>query len=69
MAYEQHTWTALELISKEKLNNMEAGIAAAVSIEAQTLTDEQKAQVRTNIGADAASVTPILGEDYKLTLG
>ncbi len=29
MAYKKHTWTDGELITKEKLNNMEAGIEAA----------------------------------------
>lgn len=35
MAYEKHTWTAPELITKEKLNNIEDGISEAIAKAAE----------------------------------
>ena len=54
MAYEKTTWVngQAPALDAEHLNKMEQGIADAVSVTPQTLSDEQKAQARTNIGAD-----------------
>lgn len=53
MAYTPTVWKNGEFppIDAEHLNKIEQGIADAVSITPQTLTDEQKAQARGNIDA------------------
>lgn len=49
--YEKQNFKSGQVLTADELNYMEDGIAAAVSTEAQTLTDEQKQQARANIGA------------------
>ena len=53
MAYEKTVWVngQAPALDAYHLNKMEQGIADAVSVTPQTLTDEQKAQARGNIGA------------------
>jgi lysophospholipase L1-like esterase len=56
MAYEKHYFENGQTLTADHLNEMDDGIERAQNIEAilyteQTLTDEQKAQARTNIGA------------------
>lgn len=53
MAYEKTVWVngQAPALDAEHLNKIEQGIADAVSITPQTLSDEQKAQARGNIGA------------------
>ena len=53
MAYTPTVWKNGEFppIDAEHLNKIEQGIADAVSVTPQTLTNEQKAQARGNIGA------------------
>lgn len=50
MAYEKQNFTDGQTLTADHLNHMEEGIANAVLYTPQTLTDEQKAQVRMNIG-------------------
>ena len=53
MAYEKTVWVngQAPALDAEHLNKMEQGIADAVSVTPQTLTDEQKAQARGNINS------------------
>lgn len=53
MAYEKTVWVngQAPALDADHLNKIEQGIADAVSVTAQSLTDEQKAQARTNINA------------------
>lgn len=53
MAYEKTVWVngQAPALDAAHLNKMEQGIADAVSVTPQTLSDEQKAQARGNIGA------------------
>lgn len=53
MAYEKTVWVngQAPALDAEHLNKIEQGIADAVSITPQTLTNEQKAQARGNISA------------------
>lgn len=53
MAYEKTAWVngQAPALDAEHLNKIEQGIADAVSVTPQTLSDEQKAQARGNIGA------------------
>ena len=53
MAYEKTTWVngQAPALDAEHLNKMEQGIADAVSVTPQTLSDDQKTQARGNIGA------------------
>lgn len=53
MAYEKTVWVngQAPALDAEHLNKIEQGIADAVSVTPQTLSDEQKAQTRGNIGA------------------
>ena len=54
MAYSKHTWTDNELITKEKLNNIEDGIAAiTVPVDATT---EQKGIVKMAAKVDVIGV-------------
>lgn len=58
MAYEKTVWVngQAPALDADHLNKIEQGIADAVSVTPQTLTDAQKAQARENINA--------LGEDH-----
>ena len=58
MAYEKTVWVngQAPALDAEHLNKIEQGIADAVSITPQTLSDEQKAQARGNIGAEQAGL-------------
>lgn len=64
MAYTKKTWVNGETIYASGMNNMEDGIADADAAasnsvhfnEVQSLTDSQKDQARSNIGALKASV-------------
>lgn len=53
MAYEKTVWVngQAPALDADHLNKIEQGIADAVSVTPQTLSDEQKEQVRTNINA------------------
>ena len=53
MAYEKTTWAngQAPALDADHLNKIEEGIADAVSVTPQTLSSEQKAQARGNIGA------------------
>ena len=53
MAYEKTVWVngQAPALDAEHLNKIEQGIADAVSVTAQSLTDGQKTQARGNIGA------------------
>lgn len=51
MAYEKQNFVDDEVLDASQLNHMEDGIADAVSVNKQTLTEEQKAQARENIEA------------------
>jgi hypothetical protein len=53
MAYEKTVWVngQAPALDAEHLNKMEQGIADAVSVTPQTLSTEQQAQARGNIGA------------------
>ena len=53
MAYEKTTWVngQAPALDAEHLNKIEQGIADAVSVTPQTLSDDQKTQARSNIGA------------------
>lgn len=53
MAYEKTVWVNNQApaLDADHLNKMEQGIADAVSVTPQSLTDEQKTQARGNIGA------------------
>lgn len=53
MAYEKTVWVngQAPALDADHLNKMEQGIADAVSVTPQTLSDEQKAQALENIGA------------------
>lgn len=57
MAYTKTTWASGDLITATGLNNIENGIEAldtdTVRISAQTLTDVQKEQILSNIGASS----------------
>lgn len=59
MAYEKNVWVngQAPAIDAEHLNKMEQGIADAVSVTPQSLTDAQKTQARGNI--DAASIDDV----------
>lgn len=59
MAYEKHNWVNGEVIDADKLNHIEEGIAETIQLTEQTLTDEQKLNARTNIGAITASEAPV----------
>ena len=43
MAYEKHTWTAPELITKEKLNDIEDGVEEALAAAAEV--DDLKSEI------------------------
>lgn len=60
MAYEKQTFTTGQVLEADHLNHMEEGIAAAVSFEEQTLTLQQKAQVRRNIGVGESSLNTFI---------
>ena len=49
MAYTSQTFTNGQVLTATHLNRMNEGIVAAVSTDAQTLTEDQKAQARENI--------------------
>lgn len=53
MAYEKTTWVngQAPALDAEHLNKIEQGIADAVSVTPQTLSDDQKSQARENINA------------------
>lgn len=53
MAYEKTVWIngQAPALDADHLNKMEQGIADAVSVTPQSLTDDQKSQARWNIGA------------------
>ena len=53
MAYEKTVWVngQAPALDADHLNKMEQGIADAVSVTPQSLTDDQKSQARGNIGA------------------
>lgn len=51
MSYNKQNFTDGQVLKAEHLNNMENGIENAVSVTAQTLTEDQKAQARANIEA------------------
>lgn len=53
MAYEKTVWVngQAPALDADHLNKMEQGIADAVSVTPQSLTDDQKTQARDNIGA------------------
>ena len=48
--YEKQNFLPGQKLKAAQLNHMEDGIAAAVSVNEQTLTDKQRAQARKNIG-------------------
>lgn len=50
MAYEKQNFTDGQTLTADHLNHMEEGIANAVLYTPQTLTEDQKAQARANIG-------------------
>lgn len=54
MAYEKQNFLPGQKLKASELNHMEEGIADAVSVTEQTLSEEQKAQARENIGAENA---------------
>lgn len=56
MAYEKTVWVngQAPALDAEHLNKIEQGIADAVSVTPQTLSDDQKSQARGNIGAAPA---------------
>ena len=68
MAYEKTTWVngQAPALDAEHLNKMEQGIADAVSVTPQTLSDEQKAQARSNIEAAPAGIAAY--HDYEITV-
>lgn len=51
MAYINQNFEDGQVLKAEHLIKMEQGIVESVSVTAQTLTEEQKAQARANIGA------------------
>lgn len=51
MAYQRQYFVNEQRLFAENLNHMEEGIEQAISYTEQALTEEQKAQVRENIGA------------------
>lgn len=51
MAYQRQNFANEQRLFAENLNHIEDGIEQAVSYTEQALTEEQKAQVRENIGA------------------
>lgn len=59
MAYEKTVWVngQAPALDADHLNKIEQGIADAVSVTPQSLSDAQKAQARTNIGAADNSYT------------
>lgn len=75
MAYEKTVWVngQAPALDAEHLNKIEQGIADAVSVTPQSLTDGQKNQVRGNIGAapggfgwgDSAQYTFETNEEFK----
>ena len=64
MAYTSQTFTNGQVLTATHLNRMNEGIVAAVSTDAQTLTEDQKAQARENIGVSAEG----LSDDAKTLL-
>ena len=58
MAYEKTVWVngQAPALDADHLNKIEQGIADAVSVTPQTLSDGQKAQARGNIGAEQAGL-------------
>jgi hypothetical protein len=54
MAYKKQHFIDDEVLEAAQLNHMEDGIANAVSVTEQNLSEEQKAQARKNIGAENA---------------
>lgn len=66
MAYEKTVWVngQAPALDADHLNKMEQGIADAVSVTPQTLSDGQKAQARENIGAAPGGFG--LGDDATL---
>ena len=57
MAYEKQNFIEKQVLKAEHLNHIESGIESAVSVTAQSLTDAQKTQARSNIGAAPSSHT------------
>lgn len=51
MAFISKTWVDDQIVYAEDMNRIEQGIADAVSVTPQTLSDAQKNQARSNIGA------------------
>lgn len=51
MSFIPKTWVDDQIVYAEDMNRIEQGIANAVSVTPQTLTDAQKNQARSNIGA------------------
>ena len=51
MAFIPKTWVDDQIVYAEDMNRIEQGIANAVSVTPQTLTDAQKTQARANIAA------------------
>lgn len=66
MAYEKTVWVngQAPALDADHLNKMEQGIADAVSVTPQSLTDDQKTQARDNIGAAPSGYG--LGGDAKV---
>lgn len=54
MAFIPKTWVDDQIVYAEDMNRIEQGIADAVSVTPQTLTDAQKTQARANIAAAPA---------------
>lgn len=61
MAYEKTIWVngQAPAIDADHLNKIEQGIADAVSVTPQSLSDAQQAQARTNIGVDGVAAKSI----------
>lgn len=64
MAYEKLNLADGTVLKSEHLAHMEEGIAQAVSVAAQTLTKEQKAQARANLGVDEYINEVFLGGEW-----
>lgn len=55
MSYKKQNFTDGQILTAAQLNHIEDGVGLAVLYAYQELTEEQKAQVRANIGAAAVS--------------
>lgn len=62
MSFIPKTWVDDQIVYAEDMNRIEQGISDAVSVTPQTLSDEQKIQVRQNINAAPAGYG--LGETF-----